>query len=597
MAAFTSKALGNWSASGQTTWNEVGVPGNGDTVIIGHGITVDVDTIIGASPAAGAGTAAILVNATGSLTIAAGKRLTSRGDVKLDNTTLTLAAGAIFEFDASLASSPSTARYICKIGTNATDPLAQLIVNGTSGSRCTIRSVNTSSAANGRFVSNGNDNSGQIDATYVDLLRIGDASNPAFEWWLGGGRLFRLQNATLDACGALSPNNGGAYDTASQVILNRVSMKNTVGSSCGYTTTPSGAITGAGIRSMTFCVWDKSFNFYAATGWTIDDNMFQGNPDFTGNAAASFNRNMYLIPQADGGDWSTLGPITDMYVLRIGNPTNQHGVTTGAVPSLFKGLIFDAPDMTNGAGDCLTIATDPGSPVTLTFRQIIVLSRSGGGGVGTLVSNLVNSNVSYSIEHCTYDADQGIYFETAGFAGQCTSIKSNLAFSVTATTALIISGEPGTTTDVVASINVRNNGVQNPASTDGYSNNLTFSSGTPGAGDVNGNPAFVDSTRTLKTWDTSLGGAGTVANAIAELIKINDASGYNARYNCIDLLNYLREGMRPTNAAFRAAHDIEAPTRGWIGAVGDGAPVSGRNAMDLSTFPKPLLRVPMSTGR
>lgn len=49
MAAFTSKATGNWSSGGQTTWNETGVPGLGDTVTIGntHVVTVDVDTYVG----------------------------------------------------------------------------------------------------------------------------------------------------------------------------------------------------------------------------------------------------------------------------------------------------------------------------------------------------------------------------------------------------------------------------------------------------------------------------------------------------------------------------------------------------------------------
>ncbi len=43
MAAFTSKASGNWSSAGQTTWNEVGVPVAGDTVTIAanHVVTVD----------------------------------------------------------------------------------------------------------------------------------------------------------------------------------------------------------------------------------------------------------------------------------------------------------------------------------------------------------------------------------------------------------------------------------------------------------------------------------------------------------------------------------------------------------------------------
>lgn len=42
MAAYTSKATGNWTATGQTTWNEVGTPGNGDSITINAGHTVTI---------------------------------------------------------------------------------------------------------------------------------------------------------------------------------------------------------------------------------------------------------------------------------------------------------------------------------------------------------------------------------------------------------------------------------------------------------------------------------------------------------------------------------------------------------------------------
>ena len=40
---FTSKAVGNWNATGQTTWNEVGAPASGDTASISHAVTVTAD--------------------------------------------------------------------------------------------------------------------------------------------------------------------------------------------------------------------------------------------------------------------------------------------------------------------------------------------------------------------------------------------------------------------------------------------------------------------------------------------------------------------------------------------------------------------------
>jgi hypothetical protein len=47
MAAFTSKANGNWSSGGQTTWTQVGVPTAGDTVTINNIVTVDVNSKVG----------------------------------------------------------------------------------------------------------------------------------------------------------------------------------------------------------------------------------------------------------------------------------------------------------------------------------------------------------------------------------------------------------------------------------------------------------------------------------------------------------------------------------------------------------------------
>jgi hypothetical protein len=91
MATFTSKATGNWSSGGQTTWNEVGVPGAGDTVTIavGHVITVDTNTTIG-SNASGVGHAITIAGTSstvfGKLVVPSGVTLTLRGFDSSTNT-------------------------------------------------------------------------------------------------------------------------------------------------------------------------------------------------------------------------------------------------------------------------------------------------------------------------------------------------------------------------------------------------------------------------------------------------------------------------------------------------------------------------------
>ncbi|MCK5601264.1 hypothetical protein KAR91_05335 [Candidatus Pacearchaeota archaeon] len=43
VADYTSKATGDWDTAGQATWNEVGIPGTGDTVEINDGHVVRID--------------------------------------------------------------------------------------------------------------------------------------------------------------------------------------------------------------------------------------------------------------------------------------------------------------------------------------------------------------------------------------------------------------------------------------------------------------------------------------------------------------------------------------------------------------------------
>lgn len=215
MAAITSTASGAWSSTG--TWTGGTIPGNGDTVTIqsGHAVTVSDARTVGHSPGAADVTAAILINSTGTLSINAGGTLTVRGDIKLNNTTLTLnCSGGVptLEFDASAAGTPSTARYVCQIGTNATDPNAKVLVTNGGANRAIIRS--NSGGANGRFTGNGTDQTGQVDIDYCDFLRIGDASNLAFDFILGSAQIFSIQHAVLDACGQIGNQAGSSAAAA-----------------------------------------------------------------------------------------------------------------------------------------------------------------------------------------------------------------------------------------------------------------------------------------------------------------------------------------------------------------------------------------------
>lgn len=140
MAAITTAAAGNWSATG--TWTGGVVPGNGDTVTLNHAVTVDVDTTVGHSPNVESDTVqAVRGTTSGPLTIAAGVTLTLRGDYYL-NGNLTMSAGSKIVMDSSQCSSPSTVAYNIKYSTNGGAAGAcNIYINGTSANPCRIETL------------------------------------------------------------------------------------------------------------------------------------------------------------------------------------------------------------------------------------------------------------------------------------------------------------------------------------------------------------------------------------------------------------------------------------------------------------------------
>lgn len=61
------------------------------------------------------------------------------------------------------------------------------------------------------------------------------------------------------------------------------------------------------------------------------------------------------------------------------------------------------------------------------------------------------------------------------------------------------------------------------------------------------NPKLRDPSRNLAQWDLVLGGPGTAAHAIGELLKSNDDTGYNPAYRVNGLITFVRSGFVPTN--------------------------------------------------
>lgn len=93
-----------------------------------------------------------------------------------------------------------------------------------------------------------------------------------------------------------------------------------------------------------------------------------------------------------------------------------------------------------------------------------------------------------------------------------------------------------------------------------------------GGEDVYADPGFIDPTRGLDTFDTSVGGPGTALHAIQQMVAVNGiaydgtVTTYDSNYTPTAANTHVRYGFIPTNAALRNAYETVS-TNHWIGAM------------------------------
>jgi hypothetical protein len=602
-SAFTSKAAGNWSSGGQTTWNEVGVPGNGDTVTLNHNITVDTNTTIGASPGAANAVQAILLNGN-TLTVNAGVTLRIRGDYKMSNASsrMTMNAGSGVIFDATQAAAPTTTQYQLILSV-VNGP--QITVNGTSGSHCTWSSDTTGGAAVAYTSGGAFGRQGFLTASYLDASNYGDSGHASMYYFGDAAGNCTWDHVTLNNCGGctLSATN---TTTGSLAVTNCV-WSNTLGSNC-ITITSANAASGGATRTLQNCYMDKGLSFTNANcprDWNITGNVLPniGGTSSTNLQWAGFSNNVSIDTSTATAtvNFVAAGNVSNSYILTNG-AANPHPITNPVGYSMtISGTIFEDYNTSNdGQGDCfIPFANVPTVAVVNRMQNCLILPTQGMvHSCGVLFThNSASVNCSFSADHntvCVGGQPGASLMETNNtLAGSITSIRGN-GFWAQSTgnykTYYSTNTTSGGNQDVVSPTNCDFNAcgstvglfhVEKPSvylsntysfAGNGYQQNQ---SAYAGANDVNNvNPLYLDPTRNYGTFYTGRLGnattgtyAGDVAGTSTWISQAAQTTADNVGTRISTVWNWVYVGFTPREPRWGITYSGDTSGINTIGAM------------------------------
>lgn len=562
-ASFTSKAAGNWSASGQTTWNEAGVPGDGDTVTISHAVTVDTATTIGTSGASGTAAITTLTATSASLTVSA--PLTVKGDiVHGKGVTIYGIAGGSITF-----SPPPGSTYVWKASA-AGSGYATLNVAGSSLNRFAI---STTQGGGGNFYFHETDAYIIFLLDYAVLDYVGDDTTPAMSrasLWNGG--IFEINHTLFNHCGAINRVYSSGESIAN-IKLQNSDFRNSLetGSSPIFRVNNNTAPTTSTriIENVTVYAVNNGYDFDIGTlvGATVR-NIYMYNASLSTPSQSASNIFSTVDSGYGGGAAphlrvSNQGAKTYSDMVFLANKDNPHYIdessTTGAyAANIYTGIVFDGNGYVGtDAGDCLVVGGGDA-----TIQNSISINKA-----GTLATLLRSNSKLTAINNTSYDSYHITVGESVGATTHAKDIRNNLF--VNQNSGVLQEGFFKSQT----AFTLRNNAYYDmtAAGNIDYGGNNTYmgaetkavwwASGVygdanKGSNDTYINPQFYDATRTVRGY----GGWATVQEAAREMVTINgfDYTGAatTPTTKTVELaLAYIREGFTPQNLTTKTIGD------------------------------------------
>lgn len=440
MAAITSAQSGNWSAT--STWVGGVVPGNGDTVTLNHAVTVDVDTTVGTSPAAGTVVLEV-ASGGGGITISGGVTLKIRGDFH-NFGAFELLAGAVLEFDSSQSVDPANTSYefrYAKIGSTTT-----IKISGTPENRCQIRS---NPGGKNAFVNSISFALIFWDEANCDWYRMGGSGTYAVYIRMGThavGKYVKVNGTTYDS-----------FDKSVYVLANDPSNANTDiefdrlwfrnGNPPVYDFYPSVYPSLTAKRKLTNSWFEKQLSFSSAYGvdsWDLSGSIFSkinfNAPTYV--AAAAGASNCTIIDTTGSSGPIGLGVNNDvdfedlLVVTHVAALTHQEGIINGAGFSI-NGCVWDGGGQVPEA----PILTSPSVNTTsahhdVDIKNVLALPNPKGSGIGMICEMKGSKYTRVTMENVTAAAGASDYewgliksswgSNSRGFAGHIVSVKNIL---------------------------------------------------------------------------------------------------------------------------------------------------------------------------
>lgn len=570
MTAYTSTQAGNWNSA--ATWGGGGFPNNSaDSATIAHTVTIPSGVTVTASVAINAGKS--LVN-NGTLNLA-GNMVPATGS------TFSMGAGAVLDLNGFNVAPSGDVTYSFV---------------GTALSRITIRSTGSRGAFTGGAF--------PIISTYdyVDTSGLADSTGIGRTHTNASGFL-SYQHSTWTDCGTLALEATGTGANAG-FIVSRCRFRNpyTTGKSV-YVLLNDQAL-GNQQRTIEYCTFDSNGNLGLIDASHTEGLNWRRNvvrnwecrSAFT--SAQKWKESLWSRTDTSGGaansiftsGYTQIGSIIGCYFYY---PLGDHPMVLGsAEPGNFHANVFECPgpsmEVANwflwsttsavavnilhnvflGQGNVMCF-TNNGSPL-ITFKRNTVYIANNGATSGThgddsttlaLAPTLITEQASTALTG-TVNISYNMMINPSGTRDRQCDTQNNTA-------------------DQITTLDYNNGwdfggGLTSPPVK--YDPHVTVTSGV-GTHDTAVNPTFSDRTRNLAAWDASLGGPGTAANAITELMKQDGNVGtYNTAYNVPALMSYIFAGFRTGAPSLRNSADTGGP----IGA--GNYYKSTRSSTTLSTF-------------